>query len=194
MISMLRAGLIGFLVAGSALPVFAQNANPPLFPNRPPFDCTKGGPTELDFWIGEWKVTRHGGVEVFGINHFTKEIGGCAIHEVFNAKTPNGKDYLGTSLSFYDPADQQWHQFYVDSNGRRSVYAGTMQGNDWVMIAPSLSPTRGPFLQRMIVRRNPNGSVEQLGAVSTDNGKTWREIFDLDYSKLEPSETRTQVE
>ncbi len=189
--STLRAGLFAVLAAGAALPAIAQTAvaptptaSPPVAPNRPKFICTSGAPTELDFWIGDWKVTRHGTDQQFGINHFTKVNGGCAVREEFKAKSPNGSDYLGSSLSFYDPVDLQWHQFYVDNGGRRSVYAGTMQGNDWVMIAPSFLPARGAFLQRMIVRRNPDGSVEQLGAISIDNGKTWRDIFDLDYTKL----------
>ena len=153
-------------------------------PARSKPDCTAGQAAELDFWIGNWRVRRHSDGSDFGINHFQKAIGGCAILETFQAKSPKGVDYLGTSLSFYDGGDRQWHQFYVDNNGRRSVYAGTMQGNDWVMIAPSVAPGRGSFLQRMIVRRNADGSVRQLGAISTDQGAEWKPIFDLDYTKL----------
>jgi hypothetical protein len=177
------------LLISACLPAagLGQTAASPLAPSgnpRPKLDCTKDPATQLDFWIGDWKVTRHSDGAMFGINHFRKQIDGCAILEDFKAKFPDGSDYLGTSLSYYDPSVQQWHQFYVDNRGRRSVYAGNMQGGDWVMIAPMVRPGYVPFLMRMIVRRNPDGSVKQLGAISIDDGKTWKPTFDLDYTRL----------
>ena len=155
-------GVLPLASLGWALPTSGQNISTLVIqPNErlPKPDCTTGASTELDFWIGNWKVTRHADGAQFGVNHFTKEIGSCALRENFQAKLPDGSDYLGTSLSYYDQIDRQWHQFYVDNGGRRSVYAGNMKNGDWVMIAPNIWPGRGSYLRRMTVRHNPDGSV-----------------------------------
>lgn len=152
-------------------------------PPQPTLDCTKGRATEIDWWLGEWTVTRHADGKPAGTNRFTKEIGGCAIREEFRAKKADGTYYEGTSLSYLDPIEGQWYQFYVDNGGRRSVYNGAMRGDDWYMVAPAFLPGRGPFLMRMVVRRNPDGSVRQMGGVSTDHGATWLDTYDLDYRK-----------
>ena len=56
-------------------------------------------------------------------NEITADQDGCAINE--NFLTPTGVN--GRSVSFYNPADQQWHQTYIDNTGTRLRMSGRLE-------------------------------------------------------------------
>jgi hypothetical protein len=104
---------------------------------------------------------------------------GCSIRESYDAPKAPGGPYAGTSYSGYSRLDHKWHQMYVDRNGNVGLYVGGMDGPDMVLVAPA----RGGALQRMTYRLHPDGSVEQIGVISTDGGATWGGGYDYTYRR-----------
>jgi hypothetical protein len=141
--------------------------------------CSAASYHQLDFWIGEWIVTDTAkGYEV-ATSRIEPVMSGCGIRESYDAPSAPGGAYAGTSYSAYDRNDGKWHQFYVDVNGNATWYSGGMEGADMVLNAPG----KNGALQRMTYRPHEDGSVEQIGVVSKDGGKTWQPGYDYTYRK-----------
>ena len=141
--------------------------------------CAGAAHHQLDFWIGEWTVTDTAKGYKVGTSRIEPVMNGCGIRESYDAPAAPGGAYAGTSYSAYDRNDGKWHQFYVDVNGNATWYSGRMQGADLVFGAPGKSGA----LQRMTYRPNTDGSVEQIGVISKDGGKTWEQGYDFTYRK-----------
>jgi hypothetical protein len=164
------------------LAVAAPQTTPP--PKPPTVDCTDANHRALDFWIGDWDVYAAG--SDYPVAHSKIEkIVGCAISETFDQFTgPGGKptDYHGRSISAYVPAGSAgaggWRQYYVDSGGDAITLTGGI--SDGEMIFRS---TNGPVANRMTLGPNPDGSVHQRGAFSTDSGKSWSPAYDFTYRR-----------
>jgi len=176
--------LIALLLAVAA-PQSAPPPAPATTPPKPPkVDCADADHRAFDFWIGDWDVFATGSTT--RVAHSTIEkIVGCAISETFDQFTgPGGKpiDYHGRSISAYVPADKGWRQYYVDSGGTAAMLTGGIVDGAMVLVSKN-----GPVTNRMTVRRNPDGSVDQRGEFSTDDGKTWSPGYDFTYRDSEPT-------
>ena len=101
--------------------------------------------SHFDFWLGEWDVEAKG--EVVGRNRITKIHGGCTVLEQYHA---SGGAFEGRSFNYYDLADSNWHQAWVDNSGTRLHLTGGFA----------------------------DGTVRQLWELSGDDGATWQVIFD----------------
>ncbi len=75
--------------------------------------CQAESHRAFDFWLGEWRVTAPGRPHWQAQSHITLGNGGCSIHESY--RTPGG--YAGSSVSFFDQGQQQWHQTWIDNQG-----------------------------------------------------------------------------
>lgn len=162
-------------MAAAALAQTAAVPAPP--PPRP--DCSAAPYRQLDFWAGDWQVFDTARGSRVGTSRIEPILNGCAIKESFDAPAAPGGAYAGTSYSGYDRKDGKWHQLYVDVNGSVSWYGGSLQGADLVMEAAA----RGGALQRMTYRPHPDGSVQQIGVLSTDGGKSWAPGYDYTYRR-----------
>jgi len=158
------------LVAG---PAPARAPSPP----GPPA-CAASQYRQLDFWVGDWDVFDTARGFKAGTSRIEKVMNGCSIKESYDAPNAPSGPYAGTSYSSYDAKDGKWRQFYVDVKGNASLYVGGMEGADMVLVAPVRSG-----VQRMTYRPHPDGSVEQIGLISTDRGKSWGPAYDLIYRR-----------
>jgi hypothetical protein len=141
--------------------------------------CGNAEHRQLDFWLGQWRVYDTAKGTRVGSSHIEPIMRGCAIKESYEAPQAPGGAYSGTSYSGFDRKDGKWHQLYVDVNGNVTWYTGGVQGGDMVLVAT----VRGGALQRMTYRPLKGGSVEQVGVISTDGGKTWQPGYDLTYRR-----------
>ncbi|MBV8687361.1 MAG: hypothetical protein JOZ90_12940 [Alphaproteobacteria bacterium] len=167
----------GLLAAAAAASLAAQPAPAPTTPRPAP--C--GGPAyrQLDFWVGRWTVYDTAKGYKVGTSRIERAMNGCAIRESYDAPRAPGGAYAGASYSGYSRLDAKWHQMYVDVNGNVSLYAGGMEGADMILIASG----RDGALQRMTYRPLADGSVRQIGIVSTDGGRTWKPGYDYTYRR-----------
>ena len=144
-----------------------------------PVDCTDADHRAFAFWIGDWTVTAVASGTVVADSRIESVAGGCAIQETYHQTVgPGGTptDYRGHSYSAFDATDGVWRQFYVDSNGSVSAFAGEAVDGAMVLIVD-----RGEVRQRMTVAPAGNGAVRQTGEVSRDGGRTWSTGYEFLY-------------
>jgi hypothetical protein len=145
----------------------------------PPPPCAGVEHHQLDFWIGDWKVSQVSDGKPVGTSRIESVMGGCGIGEHYEAPDAPGGAYSGMSYSGYDRNTGQWHQMYVDTNGNVTWYTGKLEGANMVLHAPG----KNGALQTMEYRPHADGSVEQIGTASTDGGATWQPGYDYIYRK-----------
>ena len=169
--------LIALLLA-AAMP---QTAPPPA---PPKVDCTDADHRALDFWVGDWDVYATPSNTLVAHSRIEKIVG-CAISETYDqfaGKSGQKLDYHGRSISSFVPAGSSgagnWQQYYVDSGGTAATLRGNVSGGDMIFLS-----TAGPVTNRMTLGPNPDGTVHQRGAFSTDGGKTWSPAYDFTYRK-----------
>jgi hypothetical protein len=169
--------LIALLLAAGA-----PQTTPP--PAPPKVDCSDADHRALDFWVGDWNVFAAGSKTPVAHSRIERIVG-CAISETFDQSIgPGGKPitYKGRSISAYVPAGAagtgSWRQYYVDSGGTAATLTGNVAGDDMIFLS-----TNGPVTNRMTLGPDPDGSVHQRGAFSTDGGKTWSPAYDFTYRR-----------
>ena len=166
----ITAVVTGLIASQSA----AQGTAPPVPPN-----CSAAEHRQLDFWVGDWTVFNTADNVQYATSRIEPVMDGCGIKESYSAPTAPGGAYYGTSYSGFDRKDGKWHQMYVDTNGNVTWYTGGREGDDMALLAPG----RGGSLQRMVYSPRKDGSVHQIGTVSTDGGKTWQPGYDYTYRR-----------
>lgn len=171
------------LLACAALLWFGPQAaaqTAPAAPKTPPrpMDCKAPDHRQLDFWLGEWRVFNTADNVESSASRIERVLGGCAIQETYEAPKAPGGPYAGSSYSAYDFATKKWRQFYVDTTGAVTHFVGGLEGADMVMSAQGFAG-----IQRMVYRPQADGSVRQIGTVSTDGGKTWAPGYDYTYRR-----------
>jgi hypothetical protein len=129
--------------------------------------CTAPEHRQFDFWLGEWDFVVPG-TPPGATNSISADADGCAINE--NFLTPTGVN--GRSVSFYHPANGQWHQTYIDSNGTRLQMSGGLEGGAMLLYtAPASRFGWAPGADQ----------VRYYGESSTDGGTSWTVTFDSRY-------------
>jgi hypothetical protein len=147
-------------------------------PTPPPPACVAPEFRQFDFWLGNWKVMNPQGVQV-GTSEITRVSEGCAVREQWLSARGKG----GTSINYYDAADQQWHQDWVGGDGTILHLHGGLK--DGVMILSSETKgSKGPVTNKVSYTPLPYGKVKQEWVLSDDGGKTWRTTFLGIYEKL----------
>ncbi|WP_339931747.1 hypothetical protein [uncultured Brevundimonas sp.] len=144
-----------------------------------PVDCTDADHRAFDFWLGDWTVTAVASGTVVADSRIEPVADGCAVQETYHQTVgPGGTptDYRGHSYSAFDAIDGVWRQFYVDSTGSVSTFAGESVDGAMVLIAE-----RGEVWQRMTVAPADDGAVRQTGEVSRDGGETWSTGYEFLY-------------
>jgi hypothetical protein len=134
---------------------------------------------QLDFWVGEWRVSEASDNSPVGSSKIEIVMEDCGIKESFDAPQQGAADYIGTSYSSYDRKDGKWHQMYIDNTGSVGLYTGGLDGADMTMTCPA----KNGATQKMIYRKQADGSVRQIGTLSTDGGKTWQGGYDYVYRR-----------
>lgn len=145
-------------------------------PPRAP-GCAAPEHRQFDFWIGDWEVRNPQG-RIVGHNRITRILGGCALREEWTSA--DGRS-LGVSHNAYDPADQRWHQDWIDNSPAQLHLTGGL--TDGAMVMEQRSSTS---IQRITWTPLPKGRVRQHWQASKDGGNTWTTSFDGTYSTRAP--------
>ena len=132
--------------------------------------CASAEHHQFDFWVGRWDVYNAKGAMV--AHSLIEPVYGCGIRE--NWMPLNNQP--GGSLSIYVPAEKRWEQFWIDSQGSRTIFTGGWNGSAMVITGRWAGP-----LVRMTYTRNGDGSVRQFGEQSVDEGRNWSPSFDFTY-------------
>jgi hypothetical protein len=150
-------------------------------PPPAPAGCNSTESRQLDFWVGHWSVSPKVAPNRKAATSLVEKLySGCAIRE--NWMPLHGG--AGGSFSSYLPAKNAWQQLWVDSSGSWVNFTGGWDGH--AMVLEGVWPVPGHLQQRtrMSYRLLTDGSVEQSGVTSDDDGKTWQPGFDLIYTRI----------
>jgi hypothetical protein len=157
--------------------------------SRPPAPgCERAGYREFDFFLGEWDVYDVGGSNVKATNSVARMLDGCALREVY--RRTDG--YAGESFSTYDTLRSRWHQSWVTNRGELLLLDGEMKDGSMVLTGSESAAGRIAPVIRGVWRPGRDGTVRETADRSTDNGKTWNRVFDIEFrphgrSSHEPS-------
>ncbi len=176
----LVAGVTGLaLVLGTAEPGRAQSTAPA---------CSEQpGYRILDFWVGEWDV--YVGNLLDGHDRVRRVLAGCAVTEEWSDAN-GGK---GFGLFYYLPGPALWRQVWVTD--RASQTGGTkekqliarLDGGGVRFQGAVAGPLGKAYLDRTTLTPLPSGEVHQVIEVSSDEGVTWRVVYDARYRRSGPT-------
>ncbi len=168
--TLLALGGVRELHAQTSAPPAAAAASTPR-----PAPCDSAQHREFDFWLGRWEVRTPDG-KLAGHNHIERTPSGCALQE----RWVSAAGGHGTSLNFYDRANRQWHQVWVDGRGGVLRLAGRRDGAAMVLTGNAPDASGRPQRQRITWTPLPGGRVRQHWETSTD-GQQWQTAFDGEY-------------
>jgi len=132
--------------------------------------CASEAHRAFDFWIGEWTVTAPSRPGWSAQSSITRHNDGCSIHEAYHA----AGGYRGSSINFYDQADQNWHQAWIDNQGVPLYLRGGPKDGGMVLSDSS---------NRITWTALDDGRVRQHWESTTDKGGTWSTAFDGYYER-----------
>jgi hypothetical protein len=172
----MRAVAVAAVILGTWLPSGAGDAQTSAAP------CGAPAYRQLDFWLGVWNVTNAG--KHAGTNRIEKVLDGCALMETWKS----AGSHRGHSLTFYDAPRELWHQTWIDVAGQPLYLEG--RWSDGTMRLEGRRPAEkgSSVLHRIEWTPTPGGGLRQRWRSSTDEGRTWSEVFDGYYQKKEEEE------
>ncbi|MGH8094161.1 MAG: hypothetical protein ACREIF_11935 [Chthoniobacterales bacterium] len=139
-------------------------------PSSPPA-CVAPEFRQFDFWLGKWNVTDPQG-KLAGTSEISRVSEGCALREQWISAS--GKS--GTSINYFDPLDQQWHQDWVGGNGTILHLRGALKEGAMVLSGESRG-TKGTIINRITWTPLPGEKVKQQWETSNNTGRSWTTIF-----------------
>jgi hypothetical protein len=148
-------------------------AAPSAAADKAPVSCAKPEHRQFDFWVGEWEVEDPKGNRV-GENSITGILGGCVILENWRGKGGSN----GTSLNTFDASRGVWHQTWVDNQGGLLQLEGKAADGRMVLEGVQTKRKGGPSRERITWEKKGADKVRQRWESSTDEGKTWKILFD----------------
>lgn len=150
--------------------------------NKP---CSAPVYRQFDFWLGEWEAFGVNGKKA-GDSKISIMLDSCIILEEWTSTSvTNGLRYAGKSYNTYNAAKKSWQQYWVDNAAGVTEYFNGHY-NDSKMILETDNEKQGETaykIQKMTFYNLAPDKVRQHGESSTDNGKTWKTDFDLEYRR-----------
>jgi hypothetical protein len=160
-----RLGALALGLCGVAAP--SRAADPA------PTPCSRSEHRQFDFWVGEWDVQDPKGNRA-GENSIKSILGGCVILESWRG----ARGANGTSVNAFDASRGVWHQTWVDDQGGLLQLEGHATDGRMVLEGQKARREGGPSRERITWERKSGDRVRQLWESSTDEGKTWKVLFD----------------
>ncbi|WP_443749187.1 hypothetical protein [Asticcacaulis solisilvae] len=157
-------------------------ALPAMAAAQTPGSCTSAESHQFDFWVGKWEVfpAAHPQTKVAD-SLIEKLYADCAVRENWMPLKGPG----GGSLNAFVAEKKAWRQTWLDSSGFAD-FTGGWNGKAMVIQGVWPQPGHAGQITRMTYTPRPDGSVEQAGETSDDDGKTWQPSFDLIYIHPKP--------
>ena len=132
----------------------------------------------FDFWVGTWKVFDTQGVQV-GTNVITADQNGCVVTEQWSGALGS----TGTSVSYMDPHDGQWHQDWVSSTGTVVHFVGEPdEAGAMVLDGTRATPSADARPTRCVWTPQEDGTVTQAFFLPDEAGG-WRQSMALTYTR-----------
>ena len=142
--------------------------------------CLSAEYRQFDFWLGEWDVYDEN-KQLVGHNHIFTVLEGCALSENWSSVAGSP----GKSYSFYDVAENKWHQTWVDQSGGALYLDGGLVDGKMIMSGARPDGKGGSRIERLSWTPLSDGRVRQHWQSSSDKGATWDEVFDGYYQRKE---------
>ncbi|HET9343998.1 MAG TPA: hypothetical protein VFO25_13905 [Candidatus Eremiobacteraceae bacterium] len=146
-------------------------------PAPSPAPCTSTEHRQFDFWIGDWNVKDTASGTPAGHNLVTLEQGSCVLQEHWRGTDGS----TGTSFNIYYAGDKQWHQTWVDSTGLLLRLDGGLVDGKMVLSGKRVNRAGKLVTDRIVWTPEANGDVRQVWDFTSDDGKTWQNVFDGTY-------------
>ncbi len=141
--------------------------------------CCQAPFSDFDFWVGEWQVTDTSGT-FLGTNHIQRLLDRCLLQENWIS----GGQNRGKSINYYDPADEKWHQTWIDNQGTILHLAGGLQDKAMVLESDWQSGSKvSRFKHRITWTPQPNGQVIQTWDMLDAGGQVLQTLFRGTYTK-----------
>ena len=148
-----------------------------------PAGCTSAEARGFDFWLGEWDVSPTGSTSGVTVaeSSITLHDQGCVIMEHWR---PFGGGH-GHSINGYDASDGKWHQTWIDSNGQRTEFAGSIDAEGVLRFDVLGPPQQGqpPGARRMNFQRIDANTVRQWGDLTPEGGGEMVIEWDFTYRR-----------
>ncbi len=143
--------------------------------------CDAAEYRQFDFWVGRWDVYPKKAPQKKVAESLIENLStGCTIRENWMPLVGGGN---GGSFSAYRADDGVWRQLWTDSSGAWVQFAGKWNGKAMVLEGVWPQPGHPTQRTRMTYTPQPDGSVEQAGESSDDEGKSWQPSFDFIYRR-----------
>lgn len=132
----------------------------------------------FDFWIGEWEAKWYKPDSSFdyGSNSISKILSGKVVEENFSSPSQN---FLGKSLSVYNPTRKTWHQAWADNQGGYYDFIGLFDGDRKIFS----TDTSKQVIQRMVFYNIEDDSFSWDWETSKDGGKTYALSWRIFYTR-----------
>lgn len=140
---------------------------------------------QFDFWVGEWDVTSPDGRRQ-GASRVERMAGGLLETWTGDPAAGNG---AGRSLNVWNAEKRQWQQFWVGSDGTVLELAGGLDACGRMVLRGERARDGARVLEQITWTPNPDGTVEQRWEQSSDDGRTWKVIFEGRYTRKAESPT-----
>jgi hypothetical protein len=128
--------------------------------------------SQQDFALGKWDV--YSGAQRVAKVHLQKILKGCLIRFTWTAVSESEGNEVGL-LAYVRPRGH-WGFFAVADTGAISEFSGDPRGTNEMLYVPP--PQRDKPQRHLTLKLQPDGSIQQLAAGSTD-GQTWSTEYEL---------------
>jgi hypothetical protein len=135
---------------------------------------------QLDFRLGSFNAKTAGGIQA-GQDRADRILSGCGIVEQWSGAVSG----QGQSVTAFDIKDRQWHMLFVNDTGNVLQLTGSFAGAALVLTGENYTFDGRYGLHRMSWSPMPAGGFRQLWELSTDRGKTWSQIFDGRFTRID---------
>lgn len=172
------AAAAALLLAGSALAQTPAPAAPP------PLAC-KDDPLfrQQDYILGRWDVTS-GPTGTVKTSEVLMELAlnNCTIKETWTPTTrPTGH---GLGLLTYSRIHKAWQYFWAADSGATTYFKGELiKPGEMRYVTTAPLPGGGEKLRHWTLFLLPDGRIRELSMATEDGGKTWKEEYDLYWTK-----------
>lgn len=138
---------------------------------------------QLDYWLGNWAMTDHGGAPANGTSNVALSLDKC----LFVERWDNGKGHTAEKMFAYSPDDKAWYGMFADNEGRAHIFlSGTVVSGTAEFHGTSRGPNGEEVLNKLrIVQVKPNGLMETWEK-STDHGVKWTTVYRAEYLRANP--------